>query len=281
MAAPKMFDLKGEVAVVTGGNGGIGRGIALGLAEAGASVAILARNEEKNRAVVDELTKAGVPALAIQLDVTRRDDLRPAMEEAERKLGPISILVNNAGIAIIRSALKFRAEDWDRVIETNLNSCFFLSQIAAQSMVTRKRGKIINIASEYSHFGAQIGVIPYAAAKGALVQTTKTMAIELARHNIQVNAIVPGWIETAMTERVKGTPFYDEIVGRTPAGRFGRPEECAGAAVFLASGLSSYITGQTLHVDGGTAVAGGWYHDPGDGHYIIGASGENMISDLE
>ena len=158
MAAPKMFDLNGEVAVVTGGNGGIGRGIALGLAEAGASVAILARNEEKNRAVVDELAKAGVAAIAVPLDVTRRDQLAPAMEEVERKLGPISILVNNAGIAIMRSALKFRAEDWDRVIETNLNSCFFLSQIAARSMVARKHGKIINIASEYSSFGAQAGI---------------------------------------------------------------------------------------------------------------------------
>src|ERR1700722_4458465 len=118
MAAPKMFDLTGEVAVVTGGNGGIGRGIALGLAEAGASVAIFPRNEEKKRAVVDELAKAGVPAMAVPLDVTRRDQLAPAMEEVERKLGPISILVNNAGIAIMRSALKFRAEDWDRVIET-------------------------------------------------------------------------------------------------------------------------------------------------------------------
>src|SRR5271167_2800140 len=167
MASPKMFDLKGEVAVVTGGNGGIGRGIALGFAEAGAAVAILARNEQKNRTVVDELAKAGVAAIAVPLDVTRRDDLQPAMEEVERKLGPISILVNNAGIAIMRSALKFRAEDWDRVIETNLNSCFFLSQLAARSMVARKHGKVINIASEYSHFGAQAG-IPYAAAKGAL-----------------------------------------------------------------------------------------------------------------
>ena len=158
MASPKMFDLSGEVAVVTGGNGGIGRGIALGFAEAGASVAILARNEEKNRAVVEELAKAGVPAMAVPLDVTRRAALAPAMEEVERKLGPISILVNNAGIAIMRSALKFRAEDWDRVIETNLNSCFFLSQIAARSMVARKHGKIINIASEYSHFGSQSGI---------------------------------------------------------------------------------------------------------------------------
>jgi 2-dehydro-3-deoxy-D-gluconate 5-dehydrogenase len=253
MASPKMFDLSGEVAVVTGGNGGIGRGIALGFAEAGASVAILARNEEKNRAVLDELKKHGVSALALRLDVTRRDALRPAMEEVERKLGAVSILVNNAGMVIMRSALKFRAEDWDRVMETNLNSCFFLSQIAAQSMVARKHGKIINIASEYSRFGAQAG-IPYAASKGALVQTTRTMAIELAPHNIQVNAIVPGWIETDMTVGAQSGQMFDEIIMRTPAGRFGKPEEMAGAAIFLASHASDFVTGSTVFVDGGYAI---------------------------
>jgi 2-deoxy-D-gluconate 3-dehydrogenase len=253
MASPKMFDLSGEVAVVTGGNGGIGRGIALGLAEAGASVAILARNQEKNSAVLAELKKLGVKGIAVQLDVTRRDALAPAMAEVERELGPVSILVNNAGITIIRSALKFRAEDWDRVIETNLNSCFFLSQIAARSMMTRKRGKIINIASEYSRFGAQSG-IPYAAAKGGLVQTTKTMAIELAPHNIQVNAIVPGWIETDMTIPAQSGAFYDEIIMRTPAKRFGKPEEMAGSAVFLASHASDFVTGSIVYVDGGYAI---------------------------
>ena len=253
MASPKMFDLSGKVAVVTGGNGGIGRGISLGLAEAGAAVAILARNEAKNRAVVDELAKAGVPAIAIQLDVTRRDELRPAMEEVERKLGPVSILVNNAGIVIIGSALNFRGEDWDRVIETNLSSCFLLSQLAAQSMVARKQGKIINIVSEYCLFGAQTG-IPYAAAKGALVQTTKTMAIELAPHNIQVNAILPGWIETDMTAVVQSGPMFQEIIMRTPAGRFGKPEEIAGAAVFLASHASDFVTGAIVCVDGGYAI---------------------------
>jgi 2-deoxy-D-gluconate 3-dehydrogenase len=253
MAAPKMFDLSGEVAVVTGGNGGIGRGIALGLAEAGASVAILARNEEKNRAVLGELKKAGVRAITIQLDVTRRADLRPAMEQVERDLGPVSILVNNAGIAIMRSALKFDAEDWDRTIETNLNSCFLLSQIAALSMITRKRGKIINVASEYAMFGAP-AVIAYSASKGALVQTTRTMAIELAKYNIQVNALVPGWVATEMTLAAQSGSAFDEIIMRTPAGRFGQPEDMAGAAVFLASHASDFVTGSILCVDGGYAI---------------------------
>src|SRR5215469_6837863 len=154
MTAPKMFDLAGKVAIVTGGNGGIGRGIALGLAEAGASIAILARNEEKSHATLKEIEAHGVKAIALKLDVTRRDDLRPAFEEVGRQLGPVAILVNNAGVAVSKSVLKYSADDWDCVIETNLNSVFFLSQIAAQSMAQRSGGKIINIASEYSRLGS-------------------------------------------------------------------------------------------------------------------------------
>src|SRR5277367_5923858 len=151
------------------------------------------------------------------------------------------------------AARRAGADDWDRVIETNLNSCFFLSQIAARSMVAHRHGKIINIASEYSHFGSQSG-IAYPAAKGALVQTTKTMAIELAPHNVQVNAIVPGWIETDMTVGAQSGPMFNEIIMRTPAGRFGKPEEMAGAAVFLASHASDFVTGSIVHVDGGYAI---------------------------
>ena len=253
MPSLKMFDLSDKVAVITGGNGGIGRGIARGLAEAGAQVAILARNQEKSAAVVEEVKRHNVPVVAIPLDVTQRASLRPAMEEVETKLGPIDILVNNAGISVQRGTLKLPAEDWDRVMETNLNSVFLLSQIAAQSMVARKRGKIINIASEYSRFGS--GAVPsYSTAKGGLVQLTKSMAIELARRNVQVNAIVPGWIWSDMTIGVKGTPFYDEIITRTPAGRFGEPTELAGAAIFLASDASNFVTGEVVYVDGGFAI---------------------------
>jgi 2-deoxy-D-gluconate 3-dehydrogenase len=253
MASPAMFDLSGRVAVVTGGNGGIGRGIAIGLAQAGAAVAVLARNDEKNHATVTELRELGVPALGVKLDVTNRAALKPAIEEAERTLGPIDILVNNAGIAIAGGALKLGPEDWDRVIETNLSSCFLLAKYAAQSMTLRGTGKIINIASEYSRFGNSIAP-SYAASKGGLIQLTKSMAIELASHNIQVNAIVPGWIESDMTAPIKSRPFYNEILTRTPAGRFGTPQECAGAAIFLASHASDFVTGTTIFVDGGYAI---------------------------
>jgi 2-dehydro-3-deoxy-D-gluconate 5-dehydrogenase len=253
MPTPQMFDLSGTVAVVTGGNGGIGRGIALGLAEAGAAVAILARNEEKNRAVVAEIEKLGARAIAHRLDVTKREELAPALGEVERRLGLVDILVNNAGTAIAKNFLDYDARAWDAVLETNLNSVFLLSQIAARSMAARKRGKIINIASEYSRFGSP-AVPAYAASKGGVVQLTKSMAIALAPHNIQVNAILPGWIWSEMTAPVKDTPLYKEIILRTPAGRFGEPEECAGAAVFLASHASDFVTGSIVYVDGGYAI---------------------------
>ena len=228
MKTPRLFDLTGRVAVVTGGNGGIGRGIALGLAEAGAAVAVCGRNDEKNQRVLSELKAIGVRSVAL--------------------------LVNNAGIASLSGGvMNEKPEDWDCVIETQLNSVFLVSKLAARSMIRQKSGKIINIASMYSFFGS--GLVPsYSAAKGAIVQLTKSMAIEFAPHNIQVNAIAPGWIETDMTAPIRTTPMNDEILARTPAGRWGQPEEVAGAGVYLASRASDFVTGDTIRVDGGYAI---------------------------
>jgi 2-deoxy-D-gluconate 3-dehydrogenase len=254
-ADSSLFDLSGRVAVVTGGNGGIGRAIALGLARAGASVAVLARNEEKNHLVLAELKKIGGPALVYRIDLTDRKALASAVAEVERSLGGIDILVNNAGIAALTGGvLNETADIWDKTIETNLNACFLLSQLVAKSMVNRKSGgKIINLASMYSIFGS--GVVPsYSAAKGAIVQLTKSLAIELAIHNIQVNAIAPGWVETDMTNPIRNSPRNEEILARTPAKRWGKSEEMIGAAVFLASRGADFITGATLPVDGGYSI---------------------------
>ncbi len=257
MNVPTLFDLTGKVAVVTGGNGGIGRGIALGLAGAGAAVAVLGRSEEKNQRVLSELKAIGVPSVAVQVDVTNRAELEPALNKVESELGGISILVNNAGnVSLSGGVLLETPEDWDNVIETQLNAVFLLSRLAAKSMLSRKRGKIINIGSMYSYFGS--GLIPsYSAAKGAIVQLTKSMAIELAPHNIQVNAIAPGWIETDMTAPVRTMamkPMNDEILARTPAGRWGQAEEVAGTAIYLAGRASDFVTGETIRVDGGYAI---------------------------
>lgn len=252
------FDLSGRVAVVTGGNRGIGRSIALGMARAGAAVALLARNEEKNNQVLVQLQAIGVAAMALPLDVTARETLSGAIQAVEAALGSVDILVNNAGVATVTGGiLRESPEVWDNTMATHLDATFLLSKYAAASMVKRKRGKIINLASMYSYFGA--GMLPsYGAAKGAIVQLTKAMAVELAPYHIQVNAIAPGWIATEMTAGAREHPAYAEfnrmILARTPAGRWGDADEVAGAAVFLASAASDFITGITLPVDGGYSI---------------------------
>jgi 2-deoxy-D-gluconate 3-dehydrogenase len=254
MTNTKMFDLSGKVAVVTGGNGGIGRGIALGLASAGAKVAILARNEQRNRDTLAELRAPGNPAMALKLDVARRADLKPALASIERELGPIDILVNNAAFAVLKSLLEHTEEDWDSVLETDLTACFLLSKYAAQSMVQRGAGKIINVASVGGYKGTPI-YPSYGVSKGGLLQLTRCLAIELAPYNIQVNSLAPGWTTTDMTDWIRNDPQYaavkQEMITRTPAGRFAEPEEMAGAAVFLASHASDFVTGADLIVDGG------------------------------
>lgn len=252
------FALDGRVAIITGGNGGIGRSIALGMARAGAAVAILARNDDKNSQVLAELQAIGVPATASHLDVTDRAALADAVNKVERELGSVDVLVNNAGVAVVSGGVLNESEaDWDTVMATHLHASFLLSKLAATSMVKRKRGKIINLASMYSFFGG--GMVPsYSVAKGGIVQLTKSMAIELAVHNIQVNAIAPGWIATEMTAAARNSRSFSEfnkmILHRTPAARWGEADEIAGAAVFLASGAADFITGVVLPVDGGYSV---------------------------
>jgi 2-dehydro-3-deoxy-D-gluconate 5-dehydrogenase len=249
-----LFDLSGQVAVVTGGNGGLGRGIALGLAEAGAAVAVLGRNEEKSRKVLSELKAIGARSMAVTIDLTKREEFAPAFQRVEDELGGVDILVNNAGnVSLSGGVMNETPEDWDCVLATQLNAVFLLSRLAAKGMLSRKKGKIINIGSMYSFFGS--GLIPsYSAAKGAIIQLTKSMAIEFAPNNIQVNAIAPGWFETDMTAPVHTMPLNDEILSRTPAGRWGQPEELAGTAVFLASRASDFVTGTTVVVDGGYSI---------------------------
>lgn len=253
MTASNPFDLTGRVAVVTGGNGGLGRAMALGLARAGASVAILGRNPDKNAATLKELEATGRPCCALQVDVQERDRLQGAVDDIEKRLGPVDILVNNAGISVPGGILKLEPGGWDQVLEINLTSVYLLSRIVARGMAERKRGKIINITSEYALFGA--AVFPaYSASKGGLEQLTRSMAIELAPHNIQVNALAPGWIETDMTAPARGHKLWDEIISRTPAGRWGKPGDLAGTAVYLAAPASDFVTGATLFVDGGYSI---------------------------
>jgi len=252
-----LFDLSGRVAVVTGGNGGIGRSLALGFAKAGASVAIIGRNEEKNHRVLDELQKIGNPSAALRVDLKQRDQLTPAINEIEGQLGSVGILVNNAGIASLSGGiLQESTEDWDSVIETQLNAVFLMSKLVANRMKERMVGKIINIGSMYSYFGSAVAP-SYSAAKGAIVQLTKSMAIELAAYNIQVNAIAPGWFPTDLTAPVRSPEMKamnDEILARTPAGRWGDPDELVGTAIFLASKASDFVTGAMIPVDGGYSI---------------------------
>jgi len=249
----KLFDLSGRMALVTGGNGGLGRAIALAFAGAGASVAILGRNAEKNEKALAELKKLGARAIAIEADITERAQVEPSVARAERELGPVDILVNNAGIGLIKPSLEVPVEEWDRVLAINLTACFLMSQAAGRSMAKRKKGKIINISSIYGLFGNAVAP-SYSATKGALINLTKSMAIELAPANVQVNAIVPGYFHTELTDAFKHLPFYNELIRRVPAGRWGEPEELAGAAIFLASSASDFVTGTYLVVDGGFAA---------------------------
>ncbi|HWA63046.1 MAG TPA: SDR family oxidoreductase [Caulobacteraceae bacterium] len=247
------FDLTGKVAIVTGGNGGIGLGCARGLARAGATVVIAARNRAKSEAAAAEL---GANAEVADLDVTDEAACRRVIAEAAARHGRLDILVNNAGVSIAKPPQHLTLADWNAVLGANLTAAFVCAQAAYAPMKAAGGGKIINIGSMYSIFGNWYSAA-YSASKGGLVQLTKSLAVAWARDNIQVNAILPGWIETDMTAGAKASPEFDTAtVARTPAARWGVPADFEGPAVFLASPASDFVTGHSLAVDGGFAVQG-------------------------
>jgi len=253
----KSFDLKGKVAIVTGGNGGIGLGMARGLADAGADVAVVGRNEEKSKAAVTELALRGVRAIAVAADVTDKDAVGRMVERVKGDLGRVDILVNNAGINIRKPPQVLELEEWSSVIDTNLTSAFLCSKAVHPLMKAAGGGKVINIGSMMSIFGASFAPA-YAVSKGGIVQFTRACACAWAADNIQANAILPGWIDTDLTKRarVEVGGLHERVLARTPAARWGAIDDFAGIAVFLASPASDFVTGTAVPVDGGFSVMG-------------------------
>ena len=253
----KLFDLKGRAAVVTGANTGIGFGIAQGLAEAGAAVAIVGRRADKNAEAVKKLESLGARAVAIEADVANEADCARLIEQTAKQLGRLDILVNNAGVAIRKQPQDYTNAEWRQVIDINLSASFYCAHAAYPHMQRAGGGKIINIGSMMSIFGAPFAVA-YGAAKGGIVQMTKGLATAWAKDNIQSNAILPGWIDTDFTQsaRQQVTGLNERVLARTPAGRWGTPGDFAGTAVFLASSASDFVNGAVIAVDGGYSSQG-------------------------
>ncbi len=257
MMKSELFDLGGKLAIVTGGNGGIGLGMVRGLAEAGADIAIVGRNEAKSNAAVADLKQSGTRAIAVTADVTDEAAVIAMTEHVKREFGRIDILVNNAGINIRKAPHALSLDEWDSVIKTNLTSAFLCSRAVYPAMKDAGGGKIINIGSMLSIFGASFAPA-YAASKGGIAQFTRSCAVAWAADNIQVNAVLPGWIDTDLTrgarEQIAG--LHDKVLARTPAARWGAPTDFAGIAVFLSSRASDFLTGTAIPVDGGFSVMG-------------------------
>ena len=253
----RLFDLGGRVAIVTGGNGGIGLGLARGLADAGANIAIVGRNETKSKAAVDDLAARGVKAASVVADVTDKEAVARMVESVTAEFGRIDILINNAGINVRKPPHALAIEEWESVIDTNLTSAFLCSKAVYPAMKAAKGGKIINIGSMMSIFGASF-TPAYAASKGGIVQFTRACACAWATDNIQANAILPGWIDTDLTERARAevSGLNERVLARTPAARWGTIDDFAGIAVFLSSAASDFVTGAAIPVDGGFSVMG-------------------------
>ena len=248
-----LFDLNGKVALVTGATHGLGMAMAMGLGEAGATLVVNGfSSDSKIAAAVDQYKARGIDAHGYRFNVTDEAEVESAVEKVEQEVGPIDILVNNAGIIKRVPLLDMPLEDFEEVIRTDLTGVFVMSKPVVKSMIKRGGGKVINICSMMSELGRN-SVGAYAAAKGGLKMLTRNMATEWAKHNVQVNGIGPGYFATSQTEpiRVDGNPFNDFIIQRTPAGKWGDPDDLKGAAVFLSSQASNFVTGQVLYVDGG------------------------------
>jgi gluconate 5-dehydrogenase len=246
------FSLNGKRVLITGGTHGLGMAMAKGLAQAGAELVINGHSPEKMEAALNDYRQAGMQAQGMLFSVTDDAAVKKNIDRIEREIGPIDILVNNAGIIKRIPALEMEANDFREVIDVDLVGPFIVSKHVGAHMVQRRRGKIINICSMMSEVGRNT-VSAYAAAKGGLKMLTRNLATEWARYNIQVNGIGPGYFATEQTApiRVSGHPFHEFIINRTPAGRWGNPEDLQGTIVFLASAASDFVNGQIIYVDGG------------------------------
>jgi 2-dehydro-3-deoxy-D-gluconate 5-dehydrogenase len=247
----RLFDLSGEVAVVTGATRGLGRAIALGLARAGAHVVVAGRDAAAANAVVSEVAGRGGLATGIVLDVTRPHEADETLRATAKDLGRLDILVNNAGVIERSPAEEYPAESWDRVIATNLSGAFFLTRAAGRIMLRQGRGRVVNIASVLATSGGR-NVVAYAASKGGLVQLTRAFAVEWAHRGVHVNAVAAGYFSTDLTQELRDSPDRSKaLLERIPAGRWGDPEDLVGPVMFLASPASGYVHGAVLEVDGG------------------------------
>jgi 2-deoxy-D-gluconate 3-dehydrogenase len=251
------WNLQGKVAIVTGGNGGIGLSMAQGLAAAGATVVIAARDAEKSATAVATLGALGIASSAIAVDVTDEAACQAMVASTVSQYGRLDILINNAGMNIRKPPQDYTLAEWHQILQTNLTSAFLCSQAAYPAMKRASGGKIINIGSMMSIFGASFNA-PYAASKGGIVQMTRALACAWAADHIQVNAVLPGWVDTDLTQTARRdvAGLHERVLARTPAGRWGAASDFAGIAVFLASAASDFVTGTAIPVDGGYSVQG-------------------------